>query len=230
MGLQGFFTRQNLWDTFKKMLLCGVAALLIGVGVVFYLRCGYGVDPISVWVDGLSKALGIRYGTALLYHMLVLLGAGLVLARQNMGVGTVFIILVGGPAVNLVEGLLADSLPANGVYPTAYRVLMLAGGVLFLSLGLALQVSCRFGYNTNDVLLFKIVQLTGLQYHWVKVAGDWVFVLAGFLLGGAAGVGTVLSALLVGPLIRTFAKFYNHTILKVLHLQDERNEFQQAAA
>lgn len=230
MGKKGFFTRENLWITFKKMLLCGIAALLIGFGVVFYLRCGYGVDPISVWVDGLSKTFHIRYGTALLYHMLALLALGLLLARHNMGVGTVFIILAGGPAVNLIEGLLVDILPKDGVYTVMQRVCMLAAGIVLLSLGLALQVSCRFGYNTNDVLLFKIVQLTGLQYHWVKVAGDWVFVGAGFLLGGAVGVGTLLSALLVGPLIRTFVKFYNHTILKVLHMQDERNEFQQAAA
>lgn len=211
----------------KKSLLCYIGMVITAFGVVFYLRAGLGVDPLSVWANGLSKVFGTTFGTAVFYNGLVILTLAILFARKNIWIGTVFNVLLGGPTINMVESALMSVLPQGGDYSLPIRILLLAGGIIVLCSGLSFVVSARFGFNANDALLFKIADKTRIQYRWIKVTTDWMFVVGGFFLGGSVGVGTVLGAFLFGPLITEIVKIYNKTFLKALGLWDERNEFRR---
>lgn len=214
----------------KKFLLCTAGLIVMALGVVFFLRSGLGVDPISVWEDGLSKALGIRFGTAALSTTAIIMTISLFVARKNIGIGTIYSAVGFGPTMNILEALLADVLPADAVYAMPVRILMLGLGMLGLCAGIAFLVAARFGYNVTDILLFQIAENTRFQYRWIKVITDCLFVLAGFLLGGAVGVGTIVSALGTGPLVTFFVRLYNRTLLKAMGLADERNELRKEPA
>lgn len=219
--------KEDVITLLKKSLVCGIGLIITGFGVIFYLRANLGVDPLSVWANGLSKIFHISFGTAVFYNGMVILALGIIFARKNIGFGTVFNVALGGQAINLVEYLLSGALPEGGEFSLPVQIALLIGGVIVLCMGLALVISCRFGYNANDVLLFRISDATHIQYRWVKVATDWMFVGGGFLLGGQVGIGTVVGAFTFGPLITEIVKIYNKTILKPLGLQDERNEFKK---
>jgi len=209
----------------KKCIICTIASFVIGVGVVLYIRCNLGVDPMSVFAQGLSKIFNVRFGDATIISSSTFLVVGFFFARENIGFGTIFTTLISGKIINLTENMLLGILPMGANYSMPMRAAMLIGGVIFLSLGLAGVVSCRFGYNSFDVNLFKIVDLTKIEYRWIKIVSDCTFVLLGYLLGGTAGIGTLAGAFLVGPIITEFVKVYNKTILKTMNMQDVRNEF-----
>lgn len=211
----------------KKMLVCLVGMFITGVGVVFYLRAKIGLDPISVWTNGLSKLLGLEFGWASFVNSMFFLAVALVIARRNIGIGTVFLAVCGGPIIDVVERAMNSFVPPDGVYTLPQQVAMLIGGVLFLCLGLAFVVSVRFGFNPNDAVLFKICEWTRIQYRWIKITADWTLALIGWLIGGEIGIGTIVGAFAFGPLITEFVKLYNKTVLRLLGLQDERNEFKK---
>ena len=55
-------------------------------------------------------------------------------------------------------------------------------------------------YKRQAIILSDKIEF--LEFRWVRVICDVVFVLLGYLLGGTVGVGTVVSMLLTGPLVQ----------------------------
>lgn len=209
----------------KKSILCYCGMVVTAFGAIFLLRSGFGMDPMAVMEVGLANTFHITFGDAIIIVSTSLLVLALLFARRNIGIGTVFFVAFGGITVNYVEGLLSGILPKNGSYELWFQAVLFVFAILFVCMGLAMIVACRFGYNAGDALLFKIADKTHIQYRWLKIANDFLYVLAGYLLGGTVGLGTIFGAFVFGPLIVEIVKVYNKTILKWTGLQDERNEF-----
>lgn len=211
----------------KKSMLCFVGLVINAFGAVFLLRAGFGMDAFGVWAGGVSNTFHITFGDAILVTSLTLLTLALIFARHNVGIGTVFFVALAGSSINVVESLLWGVLPKGAVFPLPLQALLFSFGILFVCMGLSMIVACRFGYNTGDALLFKISDKTHIQYRWLRITNDCLYVFFGFLLGGSVGIGTLTGAFLYGPLIVEIVKVYNKTILKWTGLQDERNEFKK---
>lgn len=219
--------KEQMLVILKKSALCLVGVAVYAFGAVFLLRSGLGLDPIAVWADGIAKTFRISFGDAIWVISILLILLAILLARKNIGIGTVFFVALGGPAINLAEFLLRDALPGNGSYTLISQIILFGCAVLLICLGLAVVVACRFGFNAGDAVLFVIADKTRIQFRWLRVANDWFYVIIGFFMGGSVGIGTLVGAFLYGPLITEAVKFYNKTILKWLGLQDIRNEFRR---
>lgn len=203
---------KNMGLIAKKSIVCFVATVVLAIGVIFYIRASFGLDPMSVWVGALASLLGVRFGTASLINMAALLLLGAVFARKYMGFGTVYNALLTGPMINFVETLLSGVLPAGGLYSVPSRLLFLATGITLLSLGIALQIISRFGYSAIDINIFALANKWKLSYAPVKTALDILFVVVGFLLGEKIHIGTLAGALLVGATISLFTKMLDKNI------------------
>jgi uncharacterized membrane protein YczE len=175
---------------------------LYGVSLGMMVQADLGLAPWSVLDQGLSRTLGISLGTV------VILGGAVILLlwiplRQRPGFGTVANIVVVGLAVDAALAVLphATWLPA--------RVGYMIGGVLLNGVATGLYIGARMGPGPRDGLM------TGLHGRFPRVSirlirtGIEVTVLgAGFLLGGTAGVGTLLYALAIGPLAQLFLALF----------------------
>ncbi|QHC57085.1 hypothetical protein GSU10_12715 [Rathayibacter tanaceti] len=157
------------------------------------IRAAIGVDPWTVFAQGLARQSGLGIGllTNLIGLLVLLLWIPL---RQRPGLGTVLNVLVVGTMIDV--GLRV--LPAPEEWWA--RGLLFAGGLLLLAVASGIYIGAHLGPGPRDGLMLGLHARTGLPI-WLGRSGVEVTVLMiGWLLGGDVGLGTLLFATLIGPL------------------------------
>ncbi|GAA2667918.1 MULTISPECIES: membrane protein YczE [Actinoplanes] len=177
-------------------LLLGL--VLYGVSMALMVESGLGLNPWDVFHQGMTKVTGISFGLVVLLVGIPVLLLWIPL-RQRPGIGTVANLVIVGFAA---DGALA-LLPAGVTIPA--RVGYLVAGILLNGFATGLYIGSRMGPGPRDGLM------TGLAGRFPKLSvrvirtGIELFVLGtGFLLGGTVGVGTIVYALAIGPLVHLF--------------------------
>lgn len=175
-----------------SQLLIGL--VLYGAGCALTVEAGLGVDPWTVFAQGLSihTGIGIGWVTNIVGFLVLLLWIPL---RQKPGVGTVANIALVGTSM---QGVLWLIPPITGIVA---QIATLLGGILLVALASGLYIGARFGPGPRDGLMTGLHARWGWPI-WVCRAGVEISVLAiGWMLGGTVGIGTVLFAVLIGPLV-----------------------------
>lgn len=172
---------------------------LYGISMAFYLEARLGVDPWDLLTQGLVATLArfgvdLSFGTVTIATSVVVL-LGWIPLRQRPGVGTVSNVLVIGLVVDEALRLL----PTPSLI--GVRVLFLVAGLLMNAVATACYIGARLGPGARDGLMTGIVARTGWPVRWVRMAIEVTVVAVGWLLGGNLGVGTVVYALAIGPLV-----------------------------
>ena len=175
-------------------LLAGL--LISAVGVTMLLNANIGVEPWSVLQQGMSRTMGITYGTAAM-----IVGAAVILIAilmgESFGIGTLANIFV-APAM-------IDALLALGWIPEAHSlwagILELTLGMEILALGTCYYMKSALGSGPRDALMVVLARKTGRSVGFCRVAVEALAVLIGWYLGGSVGIGTLLGAFGVGTLI-----------------------------
>lgn len=188
----------------KKGIGIFAAMNCVGCGVALFLKSGLGSDPIGILCDGISRTLGIQFGNASLLYNLIIIAFALLVARQNLGGGTVVYAIFSGYFIDfycrVFTGFYLENLDL-----LIKIMLCLVGEVLF-ALGLAILIRFRLGMNALDALLYKIERETKISYAALRRTVDILYTIAGFFMGGVFGMGTVLCVLLTGTLVSKFTK------------------------
>ena len=171
---------------------------LFAAGVVLGLRAGLGVAPWDVLHDGIRQVTPLSFGIATVLVGVVLVAVALA-AGIRPGPGTL--------ANMLAIGLFADAMLATGIAgdldarPLPLRLLAVAGGVGLVALGTALYIGAGLGSGPRDSLMLALSARTGVRVGVVRALIEGSVLVVGWLLGGAAGVGTVLYAFEIGPAV-----------------------------
>jgi uncharacterized membrane protein YczE len=187
-------SRRDLVERLGQLLL---GLFLYGVALGFMVRGGIGVAPWDVLALGLAGQTGIGYGTMTVLVSIVVLLLWIPL-RQRVGLGTVLNALLVGPSADLALAVIPA--PAS-VWIGAP---MFVFGLLLLAFATGLYIAADFGPGPRDGLMTGLVRQTGWPVWLVRTLIEGGVLLVGFLLGGPVGVGTVLFAFGVGPLIGWF--------------------------
>ncbi|MFC6061107.1 YczE/YyaS/YitT family protein [Streptomyces ochraceiscleroticus] len=180
-------------------LFTGLA--LYGFSLSLMIRSALGVNPWSVLYEGLAHRTPLSFGTisAVLGVLVLLLWIPL---EQKPTFGTAANIVV----LACTSDLGLRMVPAHLALPA--RCGLLAGGVLLNALSVAVYVGARFGPGPRDGLMTGAAAATGRSLRSVRTLIEVTVLAAGWLLGGTAGVGTVLYALAVGPLTQLFLPWF----------------------
>jgi uncharacterized membrane protein YczE len=178
----------------RRVLQLLVGLVLYGAGCALTVEAGLGVDPWTVFAQGLSIHTGIGIGwiTNIVGFLVLLLWIPL---RQKPGIGTVANILLVGTSMQVALWVMP---PVAGI---AAQIGVLVGGILLVALASGLYIGGRFGPGPRDGLMTGLHARFGWPI-WACRALVEVSVLAiGWVLGGTVGIGTVLFAALIGPLV-----------------------------
>jgi uncharacterized membrane protein YczE len=176
-------------------LYAGLA--LYAVSMALVIQSGLGNMPWDVFHQGMARRTGLSIGFwVIAFGVLILLVW--VPLRQRPGLGTVSNIVVIGLLIDPV----LDLVPRHE--PLGVRVAFLVVGVLMNGLATALYVGARMGPGPRDGLMTGLVARTGRSVRLVRTAIEVTVVVAGILLGGTFGVGTLLYAVAIGPLVQVF--------------------------
>jgi uncharacterized membrane protein YczE len=168
--------------------------VLYGASMALQIRAGLGLDPWDVFHQGVAERTGLSFGTVVIFTGAIVLLAWVPL-RQRPGIGTVSNVFVIGIAVDVSLALL----PAAGSDPVA--VAMLLGGVGLNGVASGAYIGAGLGPGPRDGLMTGLVARTGGSIRAVRTSIELTVLVVGAALGGTVGVGTVLYALSIGPLV-----------------------------
>jgi len=184
----------------RRLSQLTVGLLLYGASAGLLVRARLGLDPWDVLHQGLARRFGVDFGTVTAVVGLLVLLAWIPL-RQRPGVGTVANIALVALSVDAV----LVALPS----PTALvaRIALLVGGVVLNGAATAVYVGARLGPGPRDGLMTGIATRTGWSIRLVRTGIEVIVLVIGFCLGGTVGVGTLLYAVGIGPLIQLFLPY-----------------------
>jgi uncharacterized membrane protein YczE len=183
------------FHTIHQLSRLFLGLFLFGFGTAFMLRAQLGVDPWTVFAEGLSLVTGWRIGW-------VVVGVGVAVLllwiplRQKPGIGTVANALLIGPFMEL--GLAVIETPT----PMTLRIVFFSGGLLMVALGSGWYIGSGFGPGPRDGLMTGLHRRFGWPIWSVRTGIEVTVVISGWLLGGSVGPGTVAFALFIGPLVQ----------------------------
>jgi uncharacterized membrane protein YczE len=183
-------------ETRRRLPRLLLGLVICGVGLSFLVLSELGLDPWDVFHQGVSEKTGIRIGTVTIItgFVVVLLWIPL---RERLGLGTILNVLVIGTVMDLTLALIE---PPGA---TAARWAYLLSGTILFGLGSGFYIGAGLGPGPRDGLMTSLAA-RGHSVRVVRTGIEIVVLTIGWLLGGTVGVGTVIFALSVGPLVHFF--------------------------
>lgn len=200
------------WNTFARdFLRIQVGFILFGLAITLMIRGDLGTSAWAVLEVALAYKFGVSIGTmTVIMGFLVLTSA--VLMRERLGWGTLANILSIGPWVDMWLSFI-PSITEN----LLLQVGMLLLAIFLMGLASAIYIGVDAGAGPRDSLMLAIKRTTGVSIRVARALIEVTVVTVGWLLGGPAGIGTLVYALLVGPSIQ-----WGFKIFKVQpHKEDE---------
>ena len=201
----------------RRIVLAVVGMAIAGIAVGFFKRAFFGVDPFQCFCNGMNQVVPIGFGTLYMLINAVLLVIDLFLDRHYIGISTFINLFLLGYVAEFTEGMLANMLGETGL---AVRLLLLVVGIVLTCIAAALYYTADLGVSTYDAIPLYLAdrkyKVSGhiLPFRVIRIACDLLCVLIGFLLGWMPGVGTIITALFMGPLITFFRKRLSDPLLQ----------------
>ena len=165
-----------------------------GVSLALMVRADLGLGPWDVLHQGIARHLGVQIGWVTIAVSALVVLAWIPL-RQRPGLGTVSNVVVVGVSVNVTLDLLPAGTDLGG------RVALLVGGVLLNAVSTGLYIGAGFGPGPRDGLMTGVAA-RGHSLGGVRTAIELSALALGFALGGSVGIGTLVYALSIGPLVQ----------------------------
>ena len=183
-------------ETSIRIVAILVGLVMFGVGIGALFLADLGVGPWDVLHDAIAGLVDRQPGTVIAGLGLLLLGLVAVL-RQPIGPATVANVAIIGSTLNVV---LAVVEPPSSL---AVRVVLVVAAPLVVAFGSMLYLGAALGTGVRDGLMTALVD-TGLSIRASRTSLEVTVLLGGGLLGGSYGIGTLVFAMLVGPLLQLF--------------------------
>lgn len=178
-----------------------IGLVLYGVSMAMMLRSGLGLDPWDVFHQGVQEHWGVSFGTVVIVTSFAVLLLWIPL-RQWPGLGTLLNSVLIGLATDATLSFLHEpkSLLA--------RWALLLGGIVANGIAGGLYIGSQYGPGPRDGLMTGLHRRTGLSLRLVRTTIELTVLVIGWLLGGVVGLGTVLYAVLIGPLVQVFLPMF----------------------
>jgi uncharacterized membrane protein YczE len=179
----------------RRLLQLFIGLALYGLSLAVFIRAGLGLDPWDVFHQGVAGRTGLSIGVVVIIVSFLVLLLWIPL-RQWPGFGT----LCNAVLVGVFADIGLAVIPA--VSNLAGQIGMLAGAVVLNGIASACYIGARFGPGARDGLMTGLSRRTGWSVRVSRTLIEVVVLGVGWLLGGSVGVGTVVYALAIGPLVQ----------------------------
>lgn len=179
----------------RRLVALYVGLWLYGFSMAVMVRAGLGLDPWDVFHQGVVEHVPLSFGAVTAVTGIVVLLAWIPL-RQRPGLGTVSNVVV--IAVSVDVGLWL--LPAWQMIPA--QVGAMGAAVVLNAIATVLYIGAGMGPGPRDGLMTGLVRRTGVSVWVVRTAIEVTVLSTGWVLGGSVGIGTLVYAFGIGPLIQ----------------------------
>jgi uncharacterized membrane protein YczE len=223
--IKDMFAQHNM---IKRIVLSFMSIIIMGFGIALFSVSGFGVDPFTSMNMNVASTLGIGFGTyQLIVNAVILLFVIIVAHRGLVGVGTAFNMVGCGYACEFFESVIRSMLHGNN--SLAIRIPLLIAGIIILCFACSLFFTANIGVGPYDALGFMLSSSIKLEHKWTRVITDVTVVLIGLVVSGGLtalfkgnlagvkniGIGTIITAFCMGPLVNFFNKTISAKIFNV---------------
>jgi uncharacterized membrane protein YczE len=203
------------------MSLAGVIICAVSVGI--FKLAAFGVDPFQSLMSGLDSLIPIGFGTLYVIVNAVLLLFSLIADRHNIGIATFINLFLLGYITQFTYDFLQRIFPDPSVI---FRAVSLIIGIVVICIGSSLYMTADLGVSTYDAVAIVMSGKWKLgKFKYIRICTDLVCVITGcilFVLAGnpfshiprIAGIGTIVTAFFMGPLIEFFNEKIARPMLK----------------
>lgn len=181
----------------RRLIQLYAGLVVFAFGEALVVEATLGIMPWDVLHQGLVNHFGLTIGIwSIIVGVIVLLLW--IPLRERPGFGTVMNVLIIGAALDLSLYWLPT--------PEAMwlRIGFLLGGIVINGIATAAYIGARFGTGPRDGLMTGLHRTTGRSIRLVRTFIEVTVVIVGWLLGGNLGIGTLVFAVLIGPVINPF--------------------------
>lgn len=189
-----------------------IGLLLCSIGTVMTINGNLGLQPWDVFHQGLSKMMNITMGQASIIVSAIVIIVDYI-AGEKIGWGTI--------SNMLVIGTFMDILMLNHLLPVfnsiVLRVISIIIGMLLMSIGSYMYIGAGLGSGPRDGLMVALTKKTKKSVLIVRTFIELSVLALGYIMGGSAGIGTVIMVSLIGYFIQIVFKIFKFDVNKVDH-------------
>ena len=193
----------------RRLLMTFFGVLVSGISVAFFKQSNFGTDPFQCMCNGLDRVIPIDFGTLYLCINLILLAVVFIMDRHYIGVATFVNMFLLGYLIDFCEKLLHS---VFGDPSMALRIVYITIGIVVMCIGSALYFTASLGVSTYDSIALFLAGKKILPFKIIRIITDLICVGIGFAFGYVPGIGTIITAFFMGPLI----SYFNRTIAEPL--------------
>ncbi len=191
------------WKKFPRdFLIAQLGYAIYGLSIALIIQAGLGTGPWAVLAVALADIFGTSPGMMLIATGVVVL-FGALLLKEKIGWATLGNILFIGPWTDLFLFLL-PSLEGN----LSVQIPGMLIAVILSGVATAVYISVDGGAGPRDSLMLAVSRTTGQSVQLSRGVIEVLVVILGWILKGPVGVGTLVFALLIGPLVQVFFKLF----------------------
>lgn len=191
------------WNTFvRDFFVIQIGFALYGLSIALMIQGNLGTGTWAVLDVALAQLSSFTVGTISIFVGFTVLIVALLL-REKVGWGTLGNILSIGPWLDLFLWLIPSVKDILFI-----QIGMLLAGILTQGIASAVYIGVEAGAGPRDSLMLATHRTTGVSLRLARAAVEIVVVLIGWFLGGPVGIGTLASALLIGPSVQWAFKLF----------------------
>lgn len=189
----------------QKYIYFTIGTIILGMGIALCVASGFGTDPLSVLVNGINYHTGISMSASNAIVCAAMILVGLVMDRKDVTLATVISLFASSIGISIMEAVLPQEpgLLARGIF--------MAAGICAYTFGTAMSQIPQIGYSTYDVFIYSLSNIFHTDtYHALRWIADGSFLIAGWILGGTAGFGTIVIVVCAGKFVEYWMKLLKH--------------------
>lgn len=206
--------QHDLFGTTIRYLLMLIGLTLLGGAIAISAQAELGVSAWTVFHIGVAKRIGWTQGQVTQMVGLLIVVSSYLLGRIKPAPATLFNMVLVGRIVDIFTAGNLIPMPTS----VGQQYVYLVSSVILTAAGCALYISAGLGAGPRDGLMLALTQRSGLRIGVVRNSIEIGVVLVGWLLGGPVGVGTLLFAFAIGPVLELSLNLL-HKLNGSLHLE-----------
>lgn len=193
-----------------RFLMSVIGVLFSGLSVGFFKLSQFGTDPFQCLMAGIYNVINIDFGLLYIIINLLILLIVFILDKHFIGIGTIINLFLVGYVVDLSYSFLQQNFNYDGL---VFRIISLIIGFTGLCFGSSIYFTANMGVSTYDALSLHMANKNIAPFKFCRILTDLICVTTGVLLGGVAGLGTIITAFFMGPLINYFNNIFSKPLL-----------------
>ena len=197
----------------RRFIAMIIGNIILGLGIAIFKFAGMGNDPYTAMIFGVSDFFNLYFPTfQILFNVGVFIIFELTLGRRYIGIGTIVNMFFLGYIVNFFVELLYSSFAEPVTFLSQLPVML--AGVIVTCFGVSFYQTSDAGVSPYDsVSIIMSDRIKKLPYFWARIFTDSLCALLTFLTGGLLGLGTLVCAFGIGPLVTLFNRFVSEPVI-----------------